>query len=109
MNTPSHQTLQFSSPGDAEELQRAELYGLLARLWFAPPDAELLAQFTHAVTEAPQAGGLLEVACIKTLEEETAIVTENLRFQNQNLWQSGWRYCVGHGSAHFSRLSRYCP
>jgi TorA maturation chaperone TorD len=60
MNTPSPQTLQFSSPGDAEELQRAELYGLLARLWFAPPDAEPLAQFKHAVTEAPQAGGLLE-------------------------------------------------
>lgn len=58
------QTLQFSSPGsvpgEAEELQRAELYGLLARLWFAPPDADLFQQFAHAVTEAPEAGGLLE-------------------------------------------------
>jgi TorA maturation chaperone TorD len=45
---------------EGEELQRAELYGLLARLWFAPPDAELLAQFSVAVTEAPQPGSFLE-------------------------------------------------
>jgi TorA maturation chaperone TorD len=45
---------------EGEELQRAELYGLLARLWFAPPDAALLAQFAVAVTEAPQPGGFLE-------------------------------------------------
>ena len=46
--------------GDSEELARAELYGLLARLWLAPPDAELLQQFSVAVTEAPHSGGLLE-------------------------------------------------
>jgi TorA maturation chaperone TorD len=45
---------------DGEELQRAELYGLLARLWHAPPDAALLAQFAVAVTEAPQPGSFLE-------------------------------------------------
>jgi TorA maturation chaperone TorD len=45
---------------DGEELQRAELYGLLARLWFAPPDRALLDQFAVAVTEAPQPGGHLE-------------------------------------------------
>jgi TorA maturation chaperone TorD len=43
-----------------EELARAELYGLLARLWVAPPDAALLQQFAVAVTEAPQPGGFLE-------------------------------------------------
>ncbi len=53
--------IQFDSDhGDSEELARAELYGLLARLWLAPPDAELLQQFSVAVTEAPQSGGLLE-------------------------------------------------
>jgi TorA maturation chaperone TorD len=46
--------------GDDEELQRAELYGLLSRLWMAPPDEELLSQFRVAVTQAPQSGGLLE-------------------------------------------------
>jgi TorA maturation chaperone TorD len=48
------------SAGDAEELARAELYGLLAGLWLGAPDAELMAQFRVAVTQAPQAGGALE-------------------------------------------------
>ena len=43
-----------------EEIARAEVYGLLARLWFAPPDAELLGALGVAVTEAPAAGGFLE-------------------------------------------------
>jgi TorA maturation chaperone TorD len=54
------QALQFASSDDSEELARAELYGLLARLWLAPPDAELLAQFEVAVTQAPQPGASLE-------------------------------------------------
>ena len=46
--------------GEAEELQRAELYGLLARLWLQAPDDALMAEFRVAVTEAPQAGGFLQ-------------------------------------------------
>lgn len=45
---------------EGEELQRAELYGLLARLWFAAPDAALLGQFAVAVTEAREPGAFLE-------------------------------------------------
>jgi len=56
MTTP----ISFASPGDAEELARAELYGLLAQLWLAPPDAELMKQFQVAVTQAPESGALLE-------------------------------------------------
>jgi len=52
--------LSFATADDSEEIARAELYGLLARLWIAPPDAELLMQFRVAVTEAPQPGGFLE-------------------------------------------------
>ena len=53
--------LSFTAAGDlSEELARAELYGLLAQLWLAPPDAGLLTQFRVAVTEAPQPGGFLE-------------------------------------------------
>jgi len=52
--------LHFASPDQGEELARAELYGLLARLWLAPPDAALLMQFRVAVTEAPSPGGHLE-------------------------------------------------
>lgn len=44
----------------SEEIARAELYGLLARLWLAPPDAALLTQFQLAVTEAPEPGSFLE-------------------------------------------------
>ncbi len=43
-----------------EETARAEVYGLLAALFYAPPSAELLAQLRVAVTEAPAKGGLLE-------------------------------------------------
>ena len=52
--------INFASTDDTEELARAELYGLLARLWLAPPDAELLQQFAVAVTQAPEAGAHLE-------------------------------------------------
>jgi TorA maturation chaperone TorD len=52
--------VRLIDPDQGEELQRAELYGLLARLWFAPPDAALFEQFAVAVTEAPQAGAFLE-------------------------------------------------
>lgn len=50
----------LSSADQGEELQRAELYGVLARLWLAPPDAQLLQQFAVAVTQAPEAGAFLE-------------------------------------------------
>jgi len=58
MNTGS--SVRFAPAGDAEELARAELYGLLARLWLAPPDEALLRQFAVAVTQAPETGGHLE-------------------------------------------------
>lgn len=43
-----------------EETARAEVYGLLAALFYAPPSPELLAQLRVAVTQAPVKGGLLE-------------------------------------------------
>jgi TorA maturation chaperone TorD len=52
--------ITFATPDDSEELARAELYGLLARLWLAPPDEALLQQFRVAVTQAPEPGALLE-------------------------------------------------
>jgi TorA maturation chaperone TorD len=63
MNSPTTQTapisLQLGSTNDHEELARAELYGLLARLWLAPPDDELLQQFKVAVTEPEVDGAVL--------------------------------------------------
>jgi len=60
MIEPHCAPIGFASSDDSEELARAELYGLLARLWLAPPDDELLQQFKVAVTQAPERGGFLE-------------------------------------------------
>ncbi len=43
-----------------EETARAEVYGLLAALFYAAPSADLYDRLRVAVTEAPAAGGLLE-------------------------------------------------
>ena len=70
--------LSLASADDSEELARAELYGLLARLWLAPPDVELLTQFRVAVTQSPQPGGYLEapwqavVAALRATTPEAA-------------------------------------
>jgi TorA maturation chaperone TorD len=44
----------------AEDLARADLYGVLARLFFAPPDAQFLSELKQRAADAPQAeaGGL---------------------------------------------------
>ena len=55
MNSPS-----LRSSALDEEVARAEMYGLLATLFYQPPSAELLAQLQAAVTEAPEAGAFLE-------------------------------------------------
>jgi TorA maturation chaperone TorD len=43
-----------------EETARAEIYGLLAQLYYAPPADELVQAIRLAPTEAPAAGGFLE-------------------------------------------------
>jgi len=43
-----------------EETARAEIYGLLAQLYYAPPAADLLSALRVAVTEAPAQGAFLE-------------------------------------------------
>ena len=43
-----------------EETARAEVYGLLAALYYAPPSAEMYENLRVAATEAPSAGALLE-------------------------------------------------
>ena len=54
------QPLVFASPDDGEELARAEVYGLLSQLFYAPPGEALHRQFQVAVTVAPVAGSFLE-------------------------------------------------
>lgn len=58
--TDAQQPISITTADAAEELERAELYGLLSRLWLAPPDAPLLQQFAVAVTQAHEPGAFLE-------------------------------------------------
>ena len=52
--------LSLTQTGMDEELARAEVYGVLAQLFHAPPSAERLATLRMAVTEAPVPGSFLE-------------------------------------------------
>jgi TorA maturation chaperone TorD len=58
----TEQALSFSAAAadDSDELARAELYGLLARLYWRAPDAALFEQFAVAVTAAREPGAFLE-------------------------------------------------
>jgi TorA maturation chaperone TorD len=64
MTDTAGQALHLAAPAPSsaldEETARAELYGLLAALYYAPPTPELMAQLRVATTEAPTAGGFLE-------------------------------------------------
>lgn len=51
---------QLVSSSLDEETARAEVYGLLAALYYAAPPAELLENIGVAVTEAPAPGAVLE-------------------------------------------------
>lgn len=84
MNAPV--PLSFASADDSEELARAELYGLLSRLWLAPPDAELLAQFKVAVTQAPEAGGHLEAPWTALVGALRATTVEAAAAEHQALF-----------------------
>ena len=77
--------LPVSSSALDEETARAEVYGLLAALFYAPPSTELMSQLRVAVTEAPAAGGFLEepwrevVAATRSMgDDEVAAEFESL-------------------------------
>lgn len=59
MNAP----LSLSGAGSSaldEETARAEIYGVLAQLFYAPPSPELMSALRVAVTEAPMEGAFLQ-------------------------------------------------
>lgn len=51
--------LQFAQGDAAEELSRADIYGVLAQLWSGPPAGELLAQLQSAPGQAAETDALL--------------------------------------------------
>jgi TorA maturation chaperone TorD len=50
--------MQFVPPVSPEDESRANLYGLLARLFYAPPDANLLTELRQATPPAEEGEGL---------------------------------------------------
>ena len=55
--------MNATAPGSSaldEETARAEIYGLLAQLYYAPPTPELASALRVAVTDAPAQGAFLE-------------------------------------------------
>ena len=62
MSRDSLSAVRFRDADEHEELARAEVYGLLAHLFYAPPDDALYSQLRVAVTQAPVQGAFLERA-----------------------------------------------
>jgi len=69
-----------------EETARADVYGLLARLLYAPADAELLLKLRMAQTEAAAAGGILEDAWRHLVQTARTLDDELLRKEYDTLF-----------------------
>ena len=82
------QPIGFAAADDAEELARAEVYGLLAALFFAPPTAEMHAQFQVAVTEAPAAGAFLERTWSELVGAARRLSREQIAREYDGLFQA---------------------
>jgi TorA maturation chaperone TorD len=63
------------SPALDEETARAELYGLLAQLYYAPPSARAAGGLRVAVTEAPAAGGFLRSPGVQLVARRAPVTT----------------------------------
>ena len=84
--TAQTQPLAFADADHGEELQRAEMYGLLSRLWFAPPDEALLGQFAVAVTAAPVPGSFLEAPWQDLVAAMRAVTASEAAAQHARLF-----------------------
>ena len=81
-------TMNFAAAADdAEELARAEVYGLLAGLFMAPPDADLYAQLRVAVTEAPSRGAFLETSWSELVATARRLPLESVVDEHVALFQ----------------------
>ncbi len=69
-----------------EEIARAEVYGLLAALYYAPPSPPLLAQLRVAVTQAPAAGGFLEEPWSELVAQARALSDVEIAGEYDNLF-----------------------
>ncbi len=76
----------ISSSSLDEETARADVYGLLAQLYYAPAPADLLTQLRAAPTEAPTAGGFLETPWRELVGMAQSMDDESLRTEYNTLF-----------------------
>lgn len=69
-----------------EETARAEIYGLLADLYYAAPTAQLHENLRIAVTEAPAAGALLESSWTELVAAARALSLADIRAEHDALF-----------------------
>ncbi len=69
-----------------EETARAEVYGLLAQLYYAPPAAQLLAALRVAAIEAPAPGAFLEEPWRELVAMAREMTTEAVDSEYQTLF-----------------------
>ena len=69
-----------------EETARAEIYGLLAQLYYAPPTPDLMAALRVAVTAAPAAGAFLEEPWREFVGVARAITDEEAKREYDTLF-----------------------
>jgi TorA maturation chaperone TorD len=69
-----------------EETARAEIYGLLAALFYAAPAPALLENLRAAVTEAPAAGALLEASWGDVVATARAMSAEDIADEYDTLF-----------------------
>ena len=112
-------SVSLTQPGSSaldEETARAELYGVLSQLYYAPPSPELLSALRVAVTEAPMEGGFLQepwqqLVAAARAQDDAAIAAEyargrmlligttNLDMQRPVVWNIGAIAASGHPQA----------
>ncbi len=78
--------LSFSTPDDREELARAEVYGLLAQLFYAPPSDDLYSQLQVAPTVAPAPGAFLESSWSEVVAASRRLSCEQVRVEYDALF-----------------------
>jgi TorA maturation chaperone TorD len=84
----SSQPLRFTpAADDREELARAEVYGLLAQLFYAPPSQALYEQIRAAPTQAPIPGGLLEASWSELVAVARRLASEQVADEYDALFQ----------------------
>lgn len=82
MTTMTSQPMKFEAPDQGEEAARAELYGLLASLFYGPPPQELLDTIAQSPSDGEgvlqQAWNALAVACSHAEAEKVRDEYESL-------------------------------